>query len=133
MNKDEAIEKIVDIVYEYLVDEAVKELVEKYSDNRLYIFPMKEFNDFCKEHFPGQYLQVACYLYEAMDYMDFNERDEWVAWDESHKEFKSANEAAHFVSEFDIFPEIIEKAVLNRDPILDAIDIKEEIKAILGN
>lgn len=42
MNKDEAIEKIVDIVYEYLVDEAVKELVEKYSDNQLYVFPMKE-------------------------------------------------------------------------------------------
>ena len=130
MNPRLAIENIFEAVCDNLPEEYVKELIDKYSENKIYVFPLKDFDSFCDKHFHGQYLKVAGALYEAMDYGDFHENDEWACYNPENKCFSSADEIAYMVGDFEVFRTIVEKAIRNKDPILQRIDVKEELKAI---
>lgn len=94
------------------------------------MFPLKDFDSFCDTHFHGQYFKVAGDLYEAMDYGVFHENDDWACYNTEDKSFSSANEIAYLVRDFESFRIIVEKAIRNKEPILQRIDVEEELKVI---
>lgn len=129
MNEEEAINLIWNQMDDYVEDDVWAGLIEKYMPSHPYVFKMSDFDTFCQEHFPGQYLKVAMLVSEASEYYDFCQRDDWVLWDPSNKEIKSICEPLHLVEE--IYP-FIKNLVLANDPVLIPLHVEDAIQVIRG-
>lgn len=61
------------------------------------IFPMVYFNQFCSQHFPGDYLEVAELVKSSWITNPFNKTYLWCKWDEKRRLFWGANKIKDFV------------------------------------
>ena len=133
MNEREAVERIWDAAYDKLKDKDIKELVDKYGTNRLYIFSMNDFYTFCEKRFPHECVYAAAKVLDAVDSSIFSQNDTWGAWDEERETFKSSNEVILLLCDINAFTDIIKKAVMDKSPILDTLGVKVAMDALLDH
>ena len=133
MNEREAVERIWDAAYDKLKDKEIKELVDKYGANRLYIFNMKDFYTFCGKRFPHECVYAAAKVLDSVDNRSFNQDDAWGAWDEERETFKSSNEMILLLCDINAFTDIIKKAVMDKSPILNTLGVNDAMDALLDN
>lgn len=135
MNKQEAIETIWYQMTEWLNEEELTALVNKYTLENITVFKRKSFNFFCRGHFPEEYLKMAEKVAEASLRGKYHKNDPWIQWDYLKEEFESANHPLTFVIKNQTFAwdkaHFIEQMVKANEPLLKKVHwIDEAIPVI---
>lgn len=130
MNKEKAVTEIYNTLYSHCNDKIVLDLAKKYGSGRVYLDSMENFDAFCKKRFPGQFLTVAWAVYDAAHYDNFSDSDQFFSWDEEKKEFHSSDDSILLLNDKYVFGDILEKAIKNNDPLLEPLNVNDEIRII---
>lgn len=99
---------IVSLVWEkfcLLIDEKQVDYVEKYSNISINIFPTETFSDFCKEHFPENYLKVAQMAVDGNQNNEFDMYKPWCCCNIDDELLETGDEPTDFVEDEEYFVE----------------------------
>lgn len=135
MNKLDAVETIWYQMTEWLDEEELATLVNKYTPENICIFKRKSFNFFSRGHFPEEYLKIAEKVAEAALRDKYHKNDPWIKWDNVKEEFESATFPLTFVTENQTFvadkARFVKQMVFANEPLLKKIHwIDEAIRCI---
>lgn len=132
MDKMEAMEWIWNEMKDWVEPDVWALLVEKYLPGHHWVFPMADFDTFCKDYFPGQYLTIDTRVAKSYEQRTFYEKDHWAMWNQDTGEITSTlYTPMGFIQIKDKYP-FIHNLVMDQDPILEKLHVKEAIAVIRG-
>lgn len=93
--------------FSVLSDEDEIHAIEQYSGKFVSIYPMEDFDAFCKKHYRDRYLDIVAFVLNRRPKYEFDTDDCYFAWYMEEEELVSYSCVLDFVDDVDKFVEAL--------------------------